>query len=1149
MNVTDYSIRHRLTVYVLIVLLLVMGASAYTSLPRESFPEVEIPLIVVYTGYLGASPEDVETLITRPIETELKGVVGVKEIRSSSNEGLSVVEVEFMPDVDLDEALQKVRERVDLAKAELPADIDDDPRVQDVDFSQIPVLVVSLAGDVGLVQLKDIAESLKDDIEAIPGVNRVQVIGGREREVHVYVDPRRLSAYELSLADVVNAVRRENLTLPGGDVDVGRLKYLVRVPAEIQDPREIESFVVKVRDGVPIYVRDIATVVYGFQDETTRARLNHSPAVTLTVEKRTGANIIDVADQVRDELDRRRAALPAGVDVTLVADQSKDIRQMVSELENNVVAGLLLVVAVLVAFMGLRNSLFVAVAIPLSMLMAFAALQALGYTLNMVVLFSLILVLGMLVDNAIVIIENIYRHRELGDDAETAASVGTREVVLPVFSSTVTTVCAFLPLIFWPGIVGGFMRFLPVTVILGLTASLIVGVVFNPALAAALMKQPARRTASGERGRVLRAYAGLLEWLLRVAPDHGRATWFVRNWLLISVFGLGLAGAMGLALFAFAVPASAEGPLLTAAALGGIGAAAFVLQGLLWLVWSVVRRPLGWTPWVTDRRAGVLWGMGAILVGTAALYGVLGAGMEFFPETEPRQIYVDAEVPSGTNLQTSDEIVRWVEDRVRATADMRDLTANVGSTGISLNEPQATGVVGARSRVTIDLIDHKDRSQSSLFTIEQVRQAVAGLPGAEIIVDKPVEGPPTGRAVSIRVIGDDFQALGDVAERMMNAIRTVPGLVNLSSDYDEGKPELRLMVDRVQAAIAGVFTRDIATTVQTAIRGMETSKYRIGEDEYDIRVRLAPDARVSLDGLADLTVQDEDGRQIPLRAVATLETGVGPGTIRRVDLRRMMTIEGDVVRAPGRTEDSVRAEVAARLEHFDLPAGYRWEFAGSNQEQIEAQAFLQQAFVVTVLLISLVLVTQFNNLVMPVTVMVSVVLSLIGVLWGLMITGTPFGLIMTGIGVISLAGVVVNNAIVLGDFIQRRRAEGMDKTEAIIQAGTLRFRPVLLTAVTTILGLVPLTFGLNIDFFNFTVEYGAESSQWWGAMGVAVIAGLSVATALTLVVVPITYHSLDELLGLAMALPAQLRARGSQAPAPVTAPVPSGARRDVADPA
>jgi multidrug efflux pump subunit AcrB len=431
---------------------------------------------------------------------------------------------------------------------------------------------------------------------------------------------------------------------------------------------------------------------------------------------------------------------------------------------------------------------------------------------------------------------------------------------------------------------------------------------------------------------------------------------------------------------------------------------------------------------------------------------------------------------------------------------------------MSLEDIGGGSSVSNKSRVTLDLNDRIVREQKdSLKTMEEVRQMVGGLGGAEIKVNKPNHGPPTGAPVSIRVSGDDFHVLERLSREVQDKIRTVPGLVNLDDDLNQGKPEIRLKVDRIEAALSGVHTLDIANTIQTAVRGSEVSSYRIGEDEYDIVVRLDPEYRASIDDLTDLTVPDEDGIPIPIRTVAHLEPGLGPSSIRRVDLRRVVTIEGDVVRAQGRTEDSVRQDVAARLETIDWPEGYRWEFAGANEEEEKSKIFLQRAFVIAVLLITLVLVTQFDSLILPMTIMVSVVLSLIGVLWGLIITMTPFGIMMTGVGVISLAGVVVNNAIVLCDFIRQLRDRGYDKTRAVIEAGAIRLRPVFLTAVTTVLGLIPLTIGFNIDFIGFTVQTGVESSQMWGPMGVAVIFGLTVATVLTLVIVPVTYHSLDEM--------------------------------------
>ena len=818
---------------------------------------------------------------------------------------------------------------------------------------------------------------------------------------------------------------------------------------------------------------------------------------------------------MKAELARQQASLPEGTVVTILGDQSQQIREMVNELENNILSGLILVVAVLMAFLGFRNSVFVAIAIPLSMLISFVGVQLMGYTLNMIVLFSLILVLGMLVDNAVVIVENIYRHREMGKDGITAASIGTREVAKPVIASTITTLCAFAPMLIWPGIVGDFMSYLPVTLIMALSASLLVALVFNPTLCAYFMTVRPRTKGKSE-GKFLSRYRKLLGWLLEPAPDEGTTGYFFRNWALPLAFVLFAFLGMVIIMAAMLLETQYPAIYVVAGWLIGIGAAAFALQGVFWLVWSLTRLATGWKPYVTDRRSAVIWTMGALFALTLVAYDVLGQGMEFFPEMDPEQIFVDVEAPSGATLETSDEVVRRIEARTGNTKDLLHTVANIGSKGISIGGGEALGGGGGgvsnNSRITLDLVDRQERERrNSLLTMEEVREAISNLDGAEIKVDKPQQGPQVGKPVTIRIVGDDFDELARLTQEVKTGIRSVPGLVNLDDDLDRGKPELRLHVDRIEAMLAGVNTQEIATMVQTALRGTEASKYRIGEDEYDITVRLAPEARGSLDDLGDLTVPDEDGIPIPLRTLVELEPGVGPATVNRVDLKRVVTIDGDVVRAPGRTEDSVRQEVAARLTKIDFPPGYRWSFAGSNQDEQESQAFLQRAFVIAVLLISLVLVTQFDSLILPITIMVSVLLSLIGVLWGLIITATPFGIIMTGIGVISLAGIVVNNAIVLCDFIRQLRESGMEKTKAVIEAGIIRLRPVLLTAVTTVLGLIPLTLGINIDLFRGTLSPGGQSSQWWSPMGVAVIFGLTVATVLTLVVVPVTYHSLDSL--------------------------------------
>jgi multidrug efflux pump subunit AcrB len=1100
--ITRLALRRPLTVYVLMAIIAIGGLASYLALPRESFPEIKVPLIIVSAPYPGTAPADMENQVTRKIELELKGISGVKEIRSTSADGYSVIEVEFNPDVDLDDARQKVREAVDRARPELPEDLDE-PAVTDIDFSRVPIMIATLAGQLGMDRLKDIADDIKDDLEGIPGVNQVQIVGGREREVHVYADPRRLTAFDLGLTDLVDTVAREHLTIPGGDVDIGRLNYLVRVPAEVSDPLEISDFVVADRDGRPVRIDDVATVLYGYEEEETRARLDGRKAISLTVEKRTGANIIEVAREIRASLAHFEQTLPGTATIEVVTDQSEDIEDMVLELENNILSGLALVLVVLFVALGWRPAVIVSAAIPFSMMISFLILSSFGVTLNMVVLFSLILVLGMLVDNAVVTVENIYRHRELGDDPRISASAGTTEVAMPITTSTLTTLSAFAPLLLWPGIVGEFMKFLPMTLIIGLSASLFVALVFNPTLAFKMFGKPVRpRRQSGAYAWMVRVYRGLLEASLDPGPRVWG--WRLRNWSMIGVFALSIGAAVLISLTAMLLGAQPPGTVLMT--LAGIGVTAFALQGVLWLL-SVPGLVIGMRGWVTDRRSGVLYVAITVLAGTVALYGVLGKGVEFFPEIDPREIWIDLEFPPGTTVEAQDDLVREVERRVGDLPDIDSRVANVASTGVD-QFGAAGGGSSNVSRVTLKMLDYYERSQSSMKTMGSARRELADLTGAQVKVDRPEEGPPTGKPVSIRLIGEDYSALSRVSRELMGRLDQIEGLYNVDQDYDAGFPEIQVRVDRAKAARANLDTRQIGLAVRTALAGTEVAKYRTGEDEYEIVVRLPPSQRRSVDRLEELTIPDEDGRPIPLSTVAKIDRSAGPSAIRRVDLDRVITVDADVDHDAGYSDNEMRSLAARELEEMQLPAGVRWEFGGSNEEEQESQAFLSRAFVIALLVIALILVTQFDSLVTPITILLSVALSLIGVFWGLMITGQRFGIIMTGIGVISLAGIVVNNAIVLCDFIVQERAAGASRREAIIAGGVTRMRPVLLTAVTTILGLIPLTAGISLDVTTLEWKIGGESTAWWGPMGVAVIFGLAVATVLTLIVVPVTYDVL-----------------------------------------
>ncbi|MBP7587676.1 MAG: efflux RND transporter permease subunit [Thermoanaerobaculia bacterium] len=1035
MRLGEFAVRNRATVFFALFAIIVAGSSAYTTLPRESFPDIEIPNILVYTLWPGASPTDVESQLTDELERELQGLEGIKQITSTSTESVSVVNVEFVSGVDLDFALQKVRDRVNLAKSEFPADAEE-PILRELNFSDVPILQVHLSGDVGPVELRRLAKAVQDEVEAIPGVLRATLVGGVEREVQVAVDPERLRLYGASLDDVLDAIRDENVSIPGGELTLKGQTLALRVPGEVEDPLAVEQFVVKVVGQRPVQVRDVATVSYGFKERSSYSRIDGRESVSLSVQKRSGSNIIELTDRLKTAVDGLRGTWPPGVEATFLADQSKDIRIMVADLENNVLTGVVLVVIVLFFTMGLRNALFVGAAIPLAMLLTFVVVQLAGMTLNMMVLFSLVLAVGMLVDNSIVVIDNIYRHMQEGKSAFEAAQIGTREVGGAVLNSTLTTIGAFVPLFFWPGIIGDFMSILPIAVCIALAASLVIAFTANPTLAAAYMKPHSERTVSVDDDARVQEEAGI----------GGRILVFYRDSLT----------------------------------------------------------------WALDHRGAILGGTVGLFVVVVLIFAGFNHGTELFPETDPRQIWASVETPPGTRLEQTDAIVRELERRLGDLPDIRVRSAasGAGATGDEFSGGRSEGGDPTRGRVTLDLLDMEDRSQGSLVTLEEARRRVRGIPGATINVERPVEGPPVGDPLSIEVAGDDFGRLGEIAERIQREIADIPGLATLDNDFDLARPEVIVRVDRDQAARLGLSTALIARTLRTAVNGTEASQFREGEDEWDITVRFAPGARSSLADLQRLVVVNEDGEQIPLETVARVETGAALQSIQHKDRRRVVTIAGKVT-TPERAQP-VRAEAEKRIQAIPglLPPGYSVRFAGQSQDEEESTAFLSKAFLYALILVLLLIVGQFNSYAVPFIIMMSVVMSLIGVLLGLVVTGTPFGIIMTGIGVISLAGVVVNNAIVLLDYAEQLRSRGLARRTLILVTGMRRLRPVLLTAITTILGLVPTVVGWGFDFRGFHFQASGESSSWWRPLGVAVMFGLAFATFLTLILVPVLYDLL-----------------------------------------
>jgi multidrug efflux pump len=1028
MIINHLSLKRQATVLALLVLIVIAGLYCYITLPRESFPDITIPYVFVTTTYEGVAPQDMEELITIPIERKIKGLSDVEEIRSTSAEGISTVAVKFLPTVDIDDAVQKVRDKVDQAKGDLPSDVPDDPVIQEVNFSDWPVIRVVLSGPFSLRRLQKFAEELEDPIESIQGVLDARLSGGLEREIHVEFDLDRVGAYNVPFSSLINAVTRSNVNMPGGSMDIGEAKYLVRVPEDFKHPSEIFSIVAFVRDGKPVYLRDLAFIQDSFKDPLTRSRINGQKSVTLAVQKRSGQNIVRVTDEVKRVVEEMRPLLPPSLTIDLTSDMSNDVRLMVSDLENNILTGLILVLAVIFTFIGGRSAIFIALAIPYSMFLTFSLLTGFDITLNMVVLFSLILALGMLVDNGIVIVENIYRHMQDGSPREEAARVATDEVAWPVITSTLTTLGAFFPMLFWPGIMGEFMGYLPQTLIMALSASLFVALVINPVLSARYQTAKPRIFEKKKRLKeplVKRFYLSLLIWAL----NH-------RIIVILTAF--------------------------------------------------------------------------ALLVGSILAFEIFGKGTEFFPESEPRRAYINIKAPEGTNLDTSDNLVAQAEKIVSKYEDIRYVISNIGSIG---GDPFSQGGTGTHiNRVALDFKDFHERSMPSSEIVKEIREkALNAIRGAEVQVEKEEEGPPTGPPVNIEITGKDIYVLGDLSARVRKKIKDIPGLVDLKDNFVRGKPEIRVQVDKEKAALLGLDTYTIAYTVKAAINGVKVGVFREGKDEYDIIARLPDKDRHSMESLKRITVSGPRGEPIPLTSLAKVSLASGVGAIMRLDQKRVVTVSGDV---SGRLANDIIRDIDSRLSKgFDWPRGYSYRFTGEQKEQQKAADFLSKAFVAALFLIFIILITQFNSFVTPFIVLASVLLSLIGVFFGLLVTGTAFGIIMTGIGVISLAGVVVNNAIVLIDYYNQLMAKGLASSEALKQAGMVRFRPVMLTAITTILGLLPMAIGISFDFRKLAWDIGGESSQWWGPMAVAVIFGLAVATVLTLVVLPVLCSLADSLKG------------------------------------
>lgn len=1113
---TNWSLKNKTSVIIITLLIILFGLGSYISMPKDLFPEIKMPTIYVRTVYPGNSPIDIENLITRPLEKQIKSVDGIKNLKSTSVQDNSAIFVEFNTDIDVDEALKDVKDAVDKAKKDLPSDLDMDPMVMDIDFSEFPIMNINLSGDYSLDDLKKYAEDLQDELENLDEIKRVDLKGALKREINIVVDLPRMEAMELSFGDIENAVRSENMTMSGGDILLDQNRRNIRIVGEFKNVSDIENIIVKHEMEKIVYLRDIAKVIDGYEEPKSFARLDGKPVVSLDVIKKSGENLLAATDKINLLIeDFKKTRFPEDLKITITNDQSQNTRNQISNLENSIIMGVILVILVLLFFIGLRNSMFVGIAIPLSMFMSFAILSIMGVSMNLVVLFSLILALGMLVDNAIVVVENVYRlYTEKGMSPMRAAWNGVGEIAVPIISSTATTLAAFFPLLFWKDLIGEFMKFLPMTLIIVLSASLFVALVVNPVFLANYIKK--EETDYKPNLKKTLKYAGI----------------FAGIGILFLLIGKKVFGNL---LITFAI--------LTFINTYGLRPASIWFQNtLLPRLENLYERTLRY--WLNGKRPVLLIAvyLPLLMIFSFVLMGVRAPKVLFFPENEPKYINVFIEAPIGTDITATDSIVKKIERQIfDLTQDYKDIissvVSNVGEGSNDPNEGPSQGNTPNKARITISFVEFNKRNgKSSSDVMKMLSENVKDYPGIRISVDKNNEGPPVGKPINLEIIGEDFDKLlylTDDIQRKIDA-ENIPGIEGLKIDLEVSKPEMIVSIDREKARMFGLSTAQIGTALRNALFGKEVSKFKDGEDEYPIQLRLDDYYRYNIAALMNQKITFRDptnGRisQVPISSVATFYNSNTYGSVKRKDLERVITISSNVLEGYNATE--INNKLKEILATYPMPEGYTYKFTGEQEQQAKSMAFLTNALFIAVALITLILVSQFNSIIKPFIIMISVFFSTIGVFLGLSIFNMEFVIMMTGIGIVSLAGIVVNNAIVLIDYTdlvrKRKRAEkNMDDDdilpideakEAIVEAGKTRLRPVLLTAITTVLGLIPLATGMNIDFFGlferFEPDYyiGGDNAIFWGPMSWTVIFGLSFATFLTLVAVPSMYLITDKI--------------------------------------
>ena len=1129
-KLSSWAINNKTTIYVLMFLFLYLGISSYFTMPRENFPEISETKIYISSVYPGNTAEDIEKLITNPLEDKLKSISNVVEITSTSQEDYSIITVEFDESIAVDKAKQKVKDEIDQETAgeDWPTfnGAKVTPNVFELSMSEeVPILNINISGNYPVSKLKEYGEYLQDEIEDLSEIKKVDIRGAQDKEIEVAVDIYKMMAAKVSFDDITNAINRGNVTMSAGNFITSQQRRTIRIIGEINSPNDLLDFVIKSEKGNSIYLKDVAKISFKDKDKTTYAREKGAAVVMLDVKKRGGQNMVDAADKVGEIVAKaKKNNFPQDLEVTITNDQSPKTIGQVDDLVNNIIFGVILVVIVLMFFLGFKNAIFVGFAIPMSMFMSLMILGALGYTLNTMVLFGLIMGLGMLVDNGIVVVENVYRLMdEEGMTRTEAAKKGIGEIAFPIIISTATTVAAFIPLGLWPGIMGQFMVILPITLSIVLGSSLFVAIFFNSVLVSQFMSVE-------DKDMPLKNIVRLTSIMLVVG-------------LLIFFLG-GDYKVVGTLIIFIAIMFWVYRLVLRKAANYFQKNTLVFLEN--WYERQLKRALSGWRPYALVVATFIL------LVAAFTSFGWSlkeeRTKVEFFPDNKPNQIIVYIEYPQGTDIEKTNEITREIEQKVFKVLNEKMYTddgynflveSTVSQVGEGAGNPEKDGGSSAemphRGKITASMREFKyRRGEDSEMLRQKVQTALVGIyPGVLISVEKDANGPPAGSPINIELNGDNYEELILTAERMRDYLNTqsISGVDELKIDVNKSKPGMQVLVDRKKAGELGVSTGQVGQQLRAAIFGNKAGIYKENGEDYDIYVRFNKDDRYNKSAIFNqkITFRDQATgkiKEIPVSAVASQMNSSGFSAIKHKNVKRVVTVYSAL--SPGETDaGAVVARIENSMKNFnDFPIGVTTDYTGQIEEEKKQMNFLVGAFITGLLLIFFILIIQFNSVSKPGIIMLAIFLSLIGVFGGLVISGAPFVIMMTMVGIIALAGIVVNNGVVLLDYTEllisrRKLQDGVSESEylpldslyeTLVKAGKARLRPVLLTAITTILGLIPLAIGLNINFFTLFSDFdaniymGGDNVVFWGPLAKTVIYGLLIATFLTLIVVPILFY-------------------------------------------